>query len=95
MESFLSDIKEQLERLKKLPEGIKNTLTSINFDKKNELLVRHVSKSYKKRNIVDDVSLNLNKGEIIGLLGPNGAGKTTCFYMIAGLIEWISDFSKS
>ncbi|MBA3853464.1 MAG: LPS export ABC transporter ATP-binding protein [Gemmatimonas sp.] len=43
-------------------------------------------KTYKKRNVVSDVSLELRQGEIVGLLGPNGAGKTTTFYMVAGLI---------
>ena len=44
-------------------------------------------KSYKGRRVVDDVSVNLGQGEIVGLLGPNGAGKTTTFYMITGLIR--------
>jgi lipopolysaccharide export system ATP-binding protein len=43
-------------------------------------------KTYKKRNVVNNVSLELHQGEIVGLLGPNGAGKTTTFYMMAGLI---------
>jgi len=43
-------------------------------------------KTYKKRNVVNQVALELHQGEIVGLLGPNGAGKTTTFYMIAGLI---------
>lgn len=43
-------------------------------------------KTYKKRHVVNDVSLDLQQGEIVGLLGPNGAGKTTTFYMMAGLI---------
>ena len=46
----------------------------------------NLAKSYKARKVVRDVSLNVNRGEIIGLLGPNGAGKTTCFYMIVGLV---------
>ncbi len=44
-------------------------------------------KSYKKKIAVNNVSLSVNEGEIVGLLGPNGAGKTTTFYMIAGLIK--------
>ncbi len=44
-------------------------------------------KVYKKRRVVDRVSLHVNQGEIVGLLGPNGAGKTTSFYMIVGLIR--------
>lgn len=50
------------------------------------LSIRHLTKSYKKRQIVRDVSLTINSGEIIGLLGPNGAGKTTSFYMVIGIV---------
>jgi lipopolysaccharide export system ATP-binding protein len=46
----------------------------------------HLVKHYRRRKVVNDVSLHVQSGEIVGLLGPNGAGKTTCFYMIAGLI---------
>jgi len=52
----------------------------------NVLIAEHLKKSYKKREIVKDVSLKVSAGNITGLLGPNGAGKTTCFYMIMGLI---------
>jgi len=52
----------------------------------NILTVTHLKKTYKKRVVVKDVSLQVNAGEVSGLLGPNGAGKTTCFYMIVGLI---------
>ncbi|MFY7817724.1 MAG: LPS export ABC transporter ATP-binding protein [Akkermansiaceae bacterium] len=51
------------------------------------LSATNLSKSYHKRKVVNDVSLTVNTGEIVGLLGPNGAGKTTSFYMIAGLIH--------
>ncbi len=44
-------------------------------------------KAYNKRNVVDNVSIQLKQGEIVGLLGPNGAGKTTTFYMITGMIK--------
>ncbi|MDQ0203099.1 LPS export ABC transporter ATP-binding protein [Pectinatus haikarae] len=47
--------------------------------------VKELIKTYKGRNVVDNVSLNVQKGEIVGLLGPNGAGKTTTFYMIIGI----------
>lgn len=47
----------------------------------------HLVKSFKKRRVVQDISLNISQGEIVGLLGPNGAGKTTSFYMIVGLIQ--------
>ena len=50
------------------------------------LLVSHLAKSYKGRQVVKDVSLTVNSGQIVGLLGPNGAGKTTTFYMIVGLV---------
>ena len=46
-----------------------------------------LNKSFKKRHVVNDVSLEFSTGEVVGLLGPNGAGKTTSFYMIVGLIE--------
>ena len=51
------------------------------------LVIQNIKKSYKQKNVVQDISLSLNSGEIIGLLGPNGAGKTTTFYMIVGLIR--------
>ena len=47
----------------------------------------NLAKSYKGRDVVRDVSISIERGEIVGLLGPNGAGKTTCFYMIVGLIR--------
>ncbi len=46
----------------------------------------HISKAYKKRPILRDVSLKVNRGEAVALLGPNGAGKTTCFYIMTGLV---------
>jgi lipopolysaccharide export system ATP-binding protein len=46
----------------------------------------NIGKSYNRRPVVRDVSLNVNRGEAVGLLGPNGAGKTTCFYAIMGLL---------
>ncbi|MBM57888.1 LPS export ABC transporter ATP-binding protein [Hyphomonas sp.] len=50
------------------------------------LVVENIAKAFGKRQVVRDVSLSLQRGEVVGLLGPNGAGKTTCFYMIMGLI---------
>ncbi len=50
------------------------------------LVASHLGKRYKKRPVLRDVSLSVNRGEAVGLLGPNGAGKTTCFYLITGLI---------
>jgi lipopolysaccharide export system ATP-binding protein len=51
-----------------------------------KLHTHHLEKKYKNRKVVDDVSIDVEQGEIVGLLGPNGAGKTTTFYMIVGLI---------
>jgi lipopolysaccharide export system ATP-binding protein len=50
------------------------------------LMAESISKGYRGRKVVDQVSLSVEAGNIVGLLGPNGAGKTTCFYAIAGLI---------
>ncbi|MFZ5750531.1 MAG: LPS export ABC transporter ATP-binding protein [Pseudomonadota bacterium] len=50
------------------------------------LKVEHLRKSYRKRPVIRDVSLDLGRGEVVALLGPNGSGKTTCFYAIAGLV---------
>ncbi len=52
-----------------------------------DLDVRHILKIYGKRRVVNDVSLKIHSGEIVGLLGPNGAGKTTTFYMITGMVR--------
>jgi lipopolysaccharide export system ATP-binding protein len=51
------------------------------------LEVISIAKSYDKRAVLTDISLNVAKGEVLGLLGPNGAGKTTCFYSIMGLVK--------
>ncbi|WP_421853026.1 LPS export ABC transporter ATP-binding protein [Marinomonas sp.] len=50
------------------------------------LEAKHLAKSYKKRQVVKDVSISVESGQAVGLLGPNGAGKTTCFYMIVGMV---------
>jgi lipopolysaccharide export system ATP-binding protein len=60
-----------------------NTTTNI---EKTTLVAKGLSKSYKSRQVVKSVSLEVNTGQIVGLLGPNGAGKTTSFYMIVGLV---------
>ena len=51
------------------------------------LETKHLIKSYNNKNVVEGVSISVNKGEVVGLLGPNGAGKTTTFYMITGMIR--------
>jgi len=51
------------------------------------LIINKISKSFDKKPIVRDISINIQRGEIVGLLGPNGAGKTTTFYIIVGLIS--------
>ena len=51
------------------------------------LAVHHLGKQYRRRTVVQDVSLSVRRGEAVGLLGPNGAGKTTVFYMITGLVK--------
>ena len=52
-----------------------------------KLEVLNITKKYNQRKVVNDVSFEINKGEIIGLLGPNGAGKTTSFYILVGLVN--------
>ena len=51
------------------------------------LEARSIAKSYDKRTVLHDVSLHVERGEVVGLLGPNGAGKTTCFYSVMGLVR--------
>jgi lipopolysaccharide export system ATP-binding protein len=51
------------------------------------LHIENLRKSYKKRPVIRDVSMRLNRGEVVALLGPNGSGKTTCFYAVAGLVS--------
>jgi len=58
---------------------------------RSSLRSQSLRKRYKSRTVVQDVSLEVSSGEVVGLLGPNGAGKTTCFYMIVGLIPVVGD----
>ncbi|MDA3934530.1 MAG: LPS export ABC transporter ATP-binding protein [Gammaproteobacteria bacterium] len=51
------------------------------------LRAEHLQKSYRRTQVISDVSLEVAQGEVVGLLGPNGAGKTTCFYMMVGLVK--------
>ncbi len=57
-----------------------------NQSQSSTLSTKGLRKQYKKRTVVQDVSLEVGSGEVVGLLGPNGAGKTTCFYMVVGLV---------
>ena len=52
----------------------------------SQLSVEKISKSFKQRKVVDEVSFEVSRGQVVGLLGPNGAGKTTSFYMVVGLV---------
>jgi lipopolysaccharide export system ATP-binding protein len=61
-------------------------MMSENNNAKSTLSTHNLKKSYKKRTVVQDVSIEVSSGEVVGLLGPNGAGKTTCFYMVVGLV---------
>src|SRR5919107_5402946 len=51
------------------------------------LCVVSLAKSYDRKRVLKDVSLHVDRGEVVGLLGPNGAGKTTCFYSVMGLVK--------
>ncbi|MGU3456524.1 LPS export ABC transporter ATP-binding protein [Brevundimonas sp. M1A4_2e] len=65
---------------------VEPTATAVEDARPTGLRVEHIARSFGQRQVVRDVSLNVQRGEVCGLLGPNGAGKTTCFYMITGLI---------
>ena len=51
------------------------------------LLINKISKTYGNKKVVRDISISINRREVVGLLGPNGAGKTTTFYIIVGLVK--------
>lgn len=73
-----------------MPDLPENPLTRLKPQLKsvsNGLTAEHLSKSYKQRPVLRDVSIHVERGEAVALLGPNGAGKTTCFYIITGLIQ--------
>ena len=57
------------------------------MSQKRILSANGLHKAYKKRRILEGVSLSVSSGDVVGLLGPNGAGKTTCFYMVVGLVK--------
>lgn len=64
-----------------------NTSSTKNLPDNEGLFADNIGKTYKKRQVVKNVSLRVHRGEAVGLLGPNGAGKTTSFYMIVGLVQ--------
>ena len=66
---------------------ISDTQDSMNQRGKREIRTESLVKIYNKRKVVDDVSITVRQGEVVGLLGPNGAGKTTTFYIIVGMIK--------
>jgi lipopolysaccharide export system ATP-binding protein len=66
---------------------VESTVPAKNSPQLSKLETVGISKSYRGRRVVDDVSVHVKQGEVVGLLGPNGAGKTTSFYMIVGLIS--------
>jgi lipopolysaccharide export system ATP-binding protein len=59
----------------------------IDLSTRHRFSAQKLAKSYRKRNVVEDVSFDVHSGEVAGLLGPNGAGKTTTFYMMTGLVQ--------
>ena len=67
--------------------GAEILLPDVQIRSDSLLRAEHLVKRYGRRRVVDDVSLEVHPGEVVGLLGPNGAGKTTTFYMIVGLIK--------
>jgi lipopolysaccharide export system ATP-binding protein len=69
------------------PEGLSSRSIDVDENLNEGLGAIRIGKSYRRRRVVKDVSLTLQRGEVVGLLGPNGAGKTTCFYMITGLVR--------
>lgn len=84
----MQEIVEEVSLIESSPESTRHTESIVNtraFEDPSILSVEDLSKSYRKRTVVSDVSLDIRQGEVVGLLGPNGAGKTTIFYMIVGL----------
>ena len=78
----MSVIESPAERAKKTQPGI---TSKPHLQETSVLVCEALKKSYRKRTVVSDVTLEIRQSEIVGLLGPNGAGKTTVFYIIVGL----------
>ena len=76
----------QAARPRTVAPGLK-VVSDVKTETKRGLVTNNLGKRYKKRPVVTDVSMTIQRGEAVGLLGPNGAGKTTCFYMITGLVQ--------
>ena len=64
-----------------------NNAPAKNLTGQGRLQALSLRKAYRSKRVIEDVSLHVDTGEVVGLLGPNGAGKTTCFYMIVGLVS--------
>ncbi len=78
--------RKELSALNVHPEQPQDDPAAVVAARPTGLRVEHIARSFGARQVVRDVSLHVQRGEVCGLLGPNGAGKTTCFYMITGLI---------
>jgi len=78
---------QDIQALHPAPSLVENPAAGIVVNPASGLVAVGVGKTYKKRPVVRNVSIQVRRGEAVGLLGPNGAGKTTTFYMIVGLVR--------
>ena len=89
----LSTLEDELKRLRELSSNdtkqttAKNVQNDLKPQVKNGLLINSISKTYDNRKVVNEVSMNLKRGEAVGLLGPNGAGKTTTMRILTGFLK--------
>jgi lipopolysaccharide export system ATP-binding protein len=86
LEPLKNDLLRAVEQLEVVGDGKSIPLDRQVIPGSATLAASGLTKTYRKRRVVDDVAIQLTQGEVVGLLGPNGAGKTTTFYMIVGLI---------